>query len=155
MATKLDKAGRVHKKRAKYQPDFCEMLTEHMAQGKTIASFALMLFEKHQIVVSRKSIYKWFDEIEEFLEAKESGQFLSEGYWDNKLQDGIGGGVLNAALCSLIMVNRHNWRTKAKDEVETVVNNTNNFSPEKLTQEELDAQLATKIAAHLKQKGQP
>jgi hypothetical protein len=133
----------------KYKEEFCEMLMKHMAQGKTFASFALHLFKDHGTKVTRKTLYTWLEKYPEFKEAEDTGKLLSEGWWDDKTQDGIGGGQLNAALISLIRVNRHNHRTKAKDEVETIVNNTNNFAPEKISQEELEK----KLAEHFKRKG--
>ena len=65
----------------KYDPKFCEMLTKHMSQGKSFASFGAKLFEIG-VKVTRKTLYEWRNQHPEWAEAHEIGKLLSLSHWE-------------------------------------------------------------------------
>jgi len=65
------KAGRPKQ----YREEFCDMLIEHMAQGKTIKSFA------EKIKVTERTIAFWAHRYPDFLEAKDQGHYKSRMYY--------------------------------------------------------------------------
>lgn len=58
-----------------YREEFCDMLIKHMAEGRTIKSFA------HKIKVTERTIAVWASKYPEFLEAKDQGHYESRMYY--------------------------------------------------------------------------
>ncbi len=54
-----------------YKPEFCQMLIDWMAEGKTIKDFA-----KH-LKVTKETVSRWGRIHPEFLEAKDMGHYKS------------------------------------------------------------------------------
>jgi hypothetical protein len=66
MADRLD--GKSAGRPSKYQPSYCDLVIEHMADGASLTSFAA------EIGVSRATINVWMDAEPEFLEAVKKGK---------------------------------------------------------------------------------
>lgn len=131
---------------SKYKEEFCELLVEHMAKGRSFESFAAVAD------VDRDTLYEWAKVHESFSDAKGRGQAKSLFHWEglgldhvvnvsehSKDSEGNSSSTtksLNAAVYNLAMVNRFGYRSKAEGEVDVVVNNVNSR-----TDAEVDAKL--------------
>lgn len=110
----------------KYNDEYPEMLIRHMEEGLSVESFAGI------IRVHKSTIYDWFEEHEEFNDAREIGSNLSRLYWekigrDNVLnfseRDNSGNSSsrsLNAATWIFNMKNRFGWREKHPEENDSI-----------------------------------
>jgi len=119
------------------------MLIEHMEKGLSFEAFAGL------VGVTKKTLYSWFEQNPDFLNAKEIGTARCRIFWEqlgidhivNKSDSEHGGGSssrsLNASVWIFNMKNRFGWRDKQPDEVDVVVNN-HPAAPEKI---ELDDRL--------------
>lgn len=66
-----------------YKQAYCDMLVEHMAQGKSVVSFAAF------VDVSKQTLYTWAHKYPEFLDSLKKGQAKSRGWWEQQGQDGL------------------------------------------------------------------
>lgn len=127
----------------KYKPEYCQMLIAHMNKGLSFESFAGV------IDTTKKTLYSWTEEYQEFLNAKEIGTEKSRIFWENlgvnhiinrsdsEFQGGSSSRSLNASVWIFNMKNRFGWRDKQPGEADVVVNN---FAS--MTDEQIDARLA-------------
>jgi hypothetical protein len=101
-----------------YQPEYCQMLIDHMDEGLSFESFAGV------IDVCTDTLYKWSDEDceqfhEDFFEAKKCAFAKNLLWWE---REGIRGlwssreGSFNSSNYIFQMKNRHKWRDKQPDE---------------------------------------
>jgi len=60
----------------KYQPKFCAMLIEHMADGFSFESFGAL------VDCSRQVVHDWVKVYPEFLEAKREGDVKAQIWWE-------------------------------------------------------------------------
>jgi hypothetical protein len=75
-----DTKKNVNRRHEKYKPEFCEMLVAHMEQGFSFDSFPA------KIDIARSTMYKWFDEIPEFQNARELGEAKSMQFYETLLR---------------------------------------------------------------------
>lgn len=89
MAKKKGAGGRP----SKYRSEFANDLIEHMKTGGSIEAFPGYLYIKYggDVRVVEKTIYNWFENHEEFLQAKELGLSLARLWFDNLSKTGMAG----------------------------------------------------------------
>lgn len=66
-----------------YKDEYCQMLIDHMEQGKSFETFAAKLR------TSVKTIYRWLQSHDDFCQAKEIGESLSREFWESHGIDGL------------------------------------------------------------------
>jgi transcriptional regulator with XRE-family HTH domain len=105
-----------------YDPVYCAMLVDHMAEGFSYESFA------GKIGTTRATLYNWEKQHPEFLDAKKHAfeaclQFWEaqgiKGLWNESFKDDDGTTVsrsVNASVWIFNMKNRFKWRDKQPDE---------------------------------------
>lgn len=102
----------------KYRPEFCQMLIDHMEQGKSLESFAAKLYAytDGEMRVCRKTLYNWMKAFPEFQEARDFGHELSLDYWEELGNSNVlhGPSTFNTALYCFHMKNRHGWTDKVE-----------------------------------------
>lgn len=98
-----------------YDPKYCDMLIEHMAQGFSFESFA------GKIGVCFKTLYTWKDQHPEFLQAQSNGKARSLTWWEDQgrlaMWTDEKGSKFNNTIWIFSMKNKFGWR----DRVETTV----------------------------------
>ncbi len=97
---------------SKYEPRFCELLVEFMAQGGTFEAFA----GHPELSVSKQTLYTWCEQFPEFLDAKKRAQAKSNYYWTYVVARlAIMGKIpnFNTTMWIFFMKNVHGWRDKA------------------------------------------
>lgn len=77
---------------SKYDPAYCDLAIEIMAEGKSIASVACA------IGVARSKLWEWGEANPQFRNALDLGKELSQQYWEN-LSSEMGNG--EASLCDV------------------------------------------------------
>lgn len=77
----------------KYDPDYCDMVIDHMRDGASLTSFA------GSIMVARSTINEWIDNHPEFSEAVKIGKALCASWWENVNRGLATGGQGNATSC--------------------------------------------------------
>jgi len=99
---------------SEYKPEYCQMLIEHMRQGLNFATFAAKL--NYQSV---GSLYRWLDAHEDFREAKNIGEALSQLWWLNLGRSAAVGKVknFNSTVWIFAMKNMFKWRDKQPEEI--------------------------------------
>lgn len=110
-----------------YDPKYCQMLIEHMAQGYSFESFGGLTGH------SKQTLYEWAAKFEEFGDAKSQGTALSRLFWErlgiehilnvNETEYEKGASrskskSLNSTVWIFNMKNRFGWRDKQPDEEE-------------------------------------
>jgi len=96
-------------RRAEYQPEYCEKLINHMAQGYSFHSFGSV------INVSASVMRDWKATYEEFEQAAQIGEVKSVCFWEKVLIEqatGITSLKGNAKLIELVMKCRFLWAEK-------------------------------------------
>ena len=109
-----------------FKDEYCEMLIEHMSQGKSFETFAAVLG------TCRDVIYKWCEKYPNFKDAKKIGQDCSYQFWEQALlnhmvtvseseknSDGTSKSsskALNSSAFIFAMKNRFGWRDKQEIE---------------------------------------
>ena len=106
----------------KYNPEYCETTIEFLAQGKSVTQLSAHLG------VSKKTIYNWSNENEEFLHALTRGQELSEAFWETELVDMMRDRDVNAPLVKLYFANRFGWSDKQNVDHTTAGDKVNSFT---------------------------
>lgn len=111
-----------------YKPEYCDMLINHMAEGRSIESFAGV------VGVCFKTVYNWQKEYPDFLQAFKTGNAKRFDYFEKvgleglhtiRETDGEGGSyskAINAAVYKLFMANLFGWTDKKEVKEETTVN---------------------------------
>lgn len=98
--------------REKFKPEYCQIVIDHMSQGRSVVSFAA------EVGVSKRTVYNWAQRIPEFADAIEHAQTLCERWWENKGQDSLDSGKsFNDRVYQLHMMNRFNWQLKEGKEL--------------------------------------
>ena len=98
--------------REKFRPEYCQLVIDHMSQGRSVVSFAAI------VGVSKRTVYNWAQRIPEFAEAIEQAQTMCEAWWTNKGQDSLDNGKsFNDRVYQLHMMNRFNWQLKEGREI--------------------------------------
>lgn len=83
-----------------YDPSICEEFLALAAEGKSIAQMCAA------IGISRKTFYEWSRSHKEFGDTAERCYELSLAWWEDKGQEGILQGVMNAAAFQFQVKNR-------------------------------------------------
>jgi hypothetical protein len=85
----------------KYKPEYCELVIDTMAAGKSLAAAAA------QIRVARSTFYEWAKEYPDMAEAVAIGKDLSLAYWEQLAHDtATGESNGNASVLNFQMKNR-------------------------------------------------
>ena len=95
-----------------YRPEYCEMLITHMAQGHSFQSFGAIA------KVSRRTLFNWIHQHNDFKEAKEigfdgiaihgaHGYLLDQFFWKkiNKRTDQYGNSISNRVRFACDVIN--------------------------------------------------
>lgn len=99
--------------RGGYNRKFCQKLLNHMKEGKSFHSFA------GSIGVSPSTITRWCEEHDEFKEAKEIGNSLNMGTWEEMaVMQGTGITKGNSSTTTFMMKNLHPDEYKDKQVIE-------------------------------------
>lgn len=139
---------------SKYKPQYCLDLIIHMAEGYSYESFAAL------INVNPDTLYEWEKVHSEFSEAKKTAFVKNLLFWEKLGIDFVLNETheeeneeervykktsksLNPTVWIFNMKNRHKWRDKQKDEVDTVINN----NVMNLTDEQLEQRVQDKLKA--------
>lgn len=105
MANKpVNKVGRP----TKYEPKYCEMLVQHMAEGASMTSFAA------EIDVARSTLNEWAAQFPEFSEAIKRGKAKCAAWWERIARTNAVTGNGNATLVVFGLKNMaaEDWRDK-------------------------------------------
>jgi len=96
---------------SKYDPKYCQMLIEHMAEGFTFESFAGLLR------VDRDTIYEWCNAHQDFSDAKKTGRAAQLLRDEQVLMSGTNGRIRGFIPSTHIfkMKNCHGWRDERAD----------------------------------------
>lgn len=91
-----------------YKSEYCDKLIEHMRDGNSFETFAAV------IEVSKPTLYVWADKYPAFLEAKRTGDALSEAWWEKQAKQGLwkmkGEEELNTTLWIFVTKNRFGYQ---------------------------------------------
>jgi transposase-like protein len=87
-------------KKPVYDPEFCDMLIEHMGNGFSFASFA------PAINVARSTLYEWVDKYEDFAYSKELAEDKCLLFWEARGIDIVLGARTNGSVYIFNMANR-------------------------------------------------
>lgn len=96
----------------KYDPSYCEMLIRDMEDGYSVEAFAGL------IGVSKQTLYNWFDQYPEFLDAKEIGLSKSRRYFEGKGNTGLEHQVIRceqSGTVNTVRLNTQNWIFQMKN----------------------------------------
>lgn len=74
---------------SKYQPQFCEMLIQHMSEGLSFETFASV------IKVDRDTIYEWCNKHPDFSDAKKTASLACQLFWEKLGRNGAAGKIKN------------------------------------------------------------
>lgn len=97
-----------------YRHDYCNMLVNHMAEGKSFASFCVT------IGVPSTTAHNWVKEYEEFEEAYSLAKEASMAHWEEIAYDqAVGNHKGNASSLIFTLKNRFSDHYKDKQEIET------------------------------------
>jgi hypothetical protein len=103
---------------SEYDPIYCKMLIDHMAEGYSFESFA------GKIGKARATIYNWVEAHSDFADAKAIGVDAGLYFWEKQGIEGLHNQTfkdadgmtvsksINATVWIFNMKNRHNWRDK-------------------------------------------
>jgi hypothetical protein len=83
-----------------YRPEFCELVLELGAQGKSFTQMAVATG------YTKASLHGWRDQYPEFATALARAVELSQQWWEEKAQAGLGDRNFNAALWMKIAASR-------------------------------------------------
>lgn len=104
----------------KFEPRFCEMLLDHMREGKSFETFG------PKIGVESKTLYNWCDSHPSFLQAKNRAFDLCRAWWEDKSQELLSntaqGERLNAPVWIFNMKNRFGWTDKTEETGHKTIN---------------------------------
>ena len=92
----------------KYDPKYCDMIIEHMAEGASMASFAA------EINVARSTLNEWIENYPAFSEAVKIGKAKCAAWWERLGREGAMGGDVNPTLVIFGLKNMaaEDWRDR-------------------------------------------
>lgn len=101
---------------SEYDPAYCELLIQDMANGFSFEAFA------GKVGVSRQTLYEWVSVHPAFSDAKRRAVELCRRKWEELGMDGLPAGTMNAAVWIYNMKCRfpQDWRDVQKVEVNDV-----------------------------------
>jgi len=87
-----------------YNPEYCDMLIEHMGKGYSFASFA------GRIKCNQDTLYEWKKKYPDFSEAHKQGLSANLLFWESNGIIISVKGKGNFSAWRYNMANRHGWR---------------------------------------------
>lgn len=97
-----------------YKPEYCDLLIEHMAEGRSFESFGKVA------KCGKDTLYRWLKAHEEFQDAFTRARAEHLHFMETKALDSLierhQGSKMNTALFKLFMVNIHGWRSEPKED---------------------------------------
>ena len=97
---------------SKYDPKYCEMIVEHMADGASMTSFAA------EIDVARTTLNEWGYNHPEFSEAIKRAKAKCAAWWERLAREGAMGGDVNPTLIIFGLKNMSPEEWKDKQEID-------------------------------------
>jgi hypothetical protein len=93
---------------SKYDPAYCALIVEEMAQGKSATAVAA------DIGVCRDTISEWVSVHPEFSVALKRGKAKAAAWWEDRLRTIVGGqaGNVTAAIFGLKNMAAEDWKDK-------------------------------------------
>lgn len=98
----------------KYNPEYCDMLVEHMGEGLSFESFA------GRVGVWKEAIYNWVEKYPEFSNAKKRGQAANLLELERMGLEGARGRIkdFNMGAWCFFMKNMHGWKDKHEHSID-------------------------------------
>lgn len=97
---------------SKYQPTYCNLVIEEMAQGKSLTAFAA------EIGVARSTIQEWEAEFPEFSVAVKKAKAKCAAWWEERGRNiamaGGGPGAATLAIFGMKNMAPDEWEDKSK-----------------------------------------
>jgi len=94
--------------KAKYKPEYCQLLIKQMSQGHSFSYFC------SQLGISRETGYRWVQAKDDFFEAKQIADTAYYTWWQELGRAGAAGQIQNFGNAAWIfkMKNTFNWTDK-------------------------------------------
>lgn len=121
MTTKI-KTGRP----TKYDPKYCEMIVEFMADGSSMTAFA------SHIDVARSTINEWADKNPEFSEAVKRAKAKCATWWEQLARKGAMGEQVNHTLIIFGLKNMSPEEWKDRREVDNISSDGSMSQPKQI-----------------------
>jgi hypothetical protein len=102
---------------SKFQPAYCDLVIEHMAEGASLTSFAA------EIGVARSTINEWMEAHSDFADSVRIAKAKCAAWWEKRGRELAVEGGGNAALVMFGLKNMgaDDWREKQEVEQRTTV----------------------------------
>jgi hypothetical protein len=114
-----------------YTQERCEEVKAFMAEGASITEYAA------HIGVSRRTVYQWAEDHDEFSHALTRARELSQAHWERELRENlIYNKECNAPLVKLYFANRFDWHDKMEQDNRST---DGSMSPAQVTRVIVDA----------------
>ena len=97
----------------KYKPEHCERIIALMKEGASIEEICL------ELDICKQTIYNWFDNHPELLDAKKKGEDFSKGWWMKQGRTNLKDKEFNYTGWYMNMKNRFGWADKQQTDVTT------------------------------------
>ncbi len=102
-----------------YTPELCSQVAEMFADGSSITQVCARKLKVH-----RDTYYEWKKVHPEFRKAAETGEQISQAYWEDIGKDGIVGDLEKFAGSTWQFVMKNRFRDSFSDQQPESVNNT-------------------------------
>ena len=97
----------------KYKPEHCDRIIALMKEGASIEEICL------ELDICKQTIYNWFDNHPELLDAKKKGEDFSKGWWMKQGRTNLKDKEFNYTGWYMNMKNRFGWADKQQTDVTT------------------------------------
>lgn len=76
-----------------YNPEYCDLLVKHMAEGYSFDCFGAAIGDKYgdEFGVGKTLLYRWLEEYEDFRNAKLYGEQKGQRYYESMGKTGVAG----------------------------------------------------------------
>lgn len=95
---------------SKYDPSMCEDAKAFMAEGYSKEALA------GKLGIAKSRLYVWMEEKQEFRDAINAGEAMSQSWWEDRGRDACVDGNFNATVWAMNMKNRFGWRDRVDHE---------------------------------------
>ncbi len=95
---------------AKYKEEFCEIASEILSKGKSLAAVCAHLD------IARCTLYEWRESRPEFKEALDRGLQKAQLYWEELGQSGVSGDIKNFGGAPWIFTMKNRFRDDYKED---------------------------------------
>lgn len=104
-----------------YKPEYCQILIDLMAQGKTVAGVSSALNTHREV------LWSWMQKHPEFNNAYKEGMEKAEEFWaEMGMQNIFSGNGFNDRIWKFWMACRHQWRDRDATVIVATDGNNNN-----------------------------